>query len=413
MFVKTITRAALVASVAMLAAAPVSAQEAVKLGGLMEITGPIASLVPPIQKSVELAVKHVNDNGGVLNGRKIELVIADSQCNPQAAAPAAQKLVNVDRVVALVGPLCSGATISAANSAAIPAGVVIVSPSATSPAITTLKDNDFVFRTAGSDFIQGGVLAQYLLKRGIKRVALTFMNNDYGVGLAGAFRDAYKKGGGVIAGDQPHDEKSQSFRNELAALARGKAEHLVVIAYANSSGPTIVKQAIEGGFFKKFIGSEGTRDKTFYDAVGMKNLEGMIMSYSGEPTGEMLDKFNAELGKVGKDLVGKPYTPHAYDAAFMIALAIEKAGGTDRKKVRDALRQVGSFGGVKIGVGEWAKAKQAIKEKKKVFYAGAAGTHVFDKNGDVSGVVDIAEIKDGKEALLAKYQDGKELPMKK
>lgn len=393
------------AAAAALLAAPAQAQD-VKIGGLFGVTGPIASLVPPIVESTKLAVKHVNDQGGILKG-KLELVIADGQCNPQAAAAAAKKLVDVDKVVAIVGELCSGATIAAAEAAAIPAGVVMISPASTAPTITTLKDKDFVFRTCPSDAFQGEQLAKYLMNRGIKKLALTFMNNDYGRGLAGSFRAAYKKAGGQITADLEHNEKAASFRAELATLAKAKPEYLLMIAYANSSGPVILKQALEGGFFKKFIGSEGTRDPKLYEQIGIKNLEGMIISASGEPAGKNLDAFNAELGKVNKDHVGKPFTAHSYDAAFMLALAIETAGSTDRTKVRDALRQIASMANrresannIVINPGEWKKAKDAIAAKKKVFYNGAAGNHVFDKAGDVTGVVDIYEIKNGKEEKI-------------
>lgn len=392
-------RCAPVALAAALVAAPAAAQDA-KLGALMAVTGPIASLVPPIVESTRLAVKHVNDQGGILKGGKLDLVIADGQCNPQAAAAAAKKLVDVDKVFAIVGELCSGATIAAAEAAAIPAGVVMISPASTAPNISTLKDNDFIFRTAPSDAFQGEVVAKWLVKRGIKKLALTYMNNDYGKGLAGAFRDAYKKAGGTITADLEHNEKAPSFRSELATLAKGKPDHLMIIAYANSSAPVMLKQSLEGGFFKKFIGSEGSRDPKLYEQIGIKNLEGMIISASGEPAGKNLDAFNAELGKVNKDFVGKPFTAHSYDAAFMLALAVETAGSTDRTKVRDALRQVGKIGGVMVGPGEWKKAKEAIAAKKKVFYTGAGGNHVFDKNGDVSGVVDIYEIKGGKELKI-------------
>ncbi len=315
-------RLALLAACAMLLSAPTSAQDA-KIGGLFGITGPIASLVPPIVESAKLAVKHVNEQGGILTGGKLDLVIADGQCNPQASAAAAKKLVDVDKVAAIVGELCSGATMAAAEGAAIPGGVVMISPASTAPTITELKDNDFVFRTCPSDAFQGAQLANYLVKRGIKTVSLTYMNNDYGRGLAGAFREAYKIAGGKLAADLEHNEKAVSFRTELATLAKDKPEHLLLIAYANSSGPVILKQALEGGFFKKFIGSEGTRDPKLYEQIGINNLEGMIMSATGEPAGKNLDAFNAELGKVNKDFVGKPFTAHGYDAAFMLALAIE------------------------------------------------------------------------------------------
>jgi branched-chain amino acid transport system substrate-binding protein len=388
------------AAISVLAGAPAVAQD-VKVGGLFGITGPIASLVPPIVESAKLAVKHVNDQGGILKGGKLEMIIADGQCNPQAAAAAAKKLVDVDKVVGIVGELCSGATIAAAQGAGIPTGTVMISPAATSPAITTLDDKDFMFRTCPSDAFIGQVAARYLIKRGIKVLALTYMNNDYGKGLAGSFRDEYTKLGGKITSDLEHNEKAASFRSELATLAKDKPEWLFVIGYANSSGPVILKQALEGGFFKKFIGSEGTRDDKVYQQIGIKNLEGMIHLVGGDPSSKALDTFNAEISKVNKEFVGKPYVAHSYDAAFMLALAIEVAGSTDRAKVRAALRTVGSPGGVAITVGEWKKAKDAIAKKQKIHYVGGAGAHAFDKNGDVSGVVDVYEIKGGKDNKIA------------
>lgn len=394
-FVSTLALAAAIA------AGPAQAQD-VKIGGLFGITGPIASLVPPIVESAKLAVKHVNEQGGIGKGGKLDIVIADGQCNPQASAAAAKKLVDVDKVVGIVGELCSGATIAAAEGSGIPTGTVMISPASTSPAITGLADKDFVFRTCPSDAFIGQTAARYLIqKRGIKVLALTYMNNDYGKGLASSFRDEYKKLGGKITADLEHNEKATSFRSELATLAKDKPPYLFVIGYANSSGPLILKQALEGGFFKKFIGSEGTRDDKVYQQIGIKNLEGMIHLVGGDPSSKALDMFNAEITKVNKDFVGKPYAPHSYDAAFMLALAIEVAGTTDRTKVRDALRRVGSIGGVVIGPGEWKKAKEAIAKKQKITYHGAAGNHVFSKEGDVSGVVDVYEIKGGKDNKIA------------
>lgn len=398
MFKRLVSTLALAAAVA---AGPAQAQD-VKIGGLFGITGPIASLVPPIVESAKLAVKHVNEQGGIGKGGKLDIVIADGQCNPQAAAAAAKKLVDVDKVVGIVGELCSGATIAAAEGAGIPTGTVMISPASTSPAITTLADKDFVFRTCPSDAFIGQTAARYLVqKRGIKVLALTYMNNDYGKGLASSFRDEFKKLGGKITADLEHNEKATSFRSELATLAKDKPPYLFVIGYANSSGPVILKQALEGGFFKKFIGSEGTRDDKVYQQIGIKNLEGMIHLVGGDPGSKSLDMFNAEITKVNKDFIGKPYAPHSYDAAFMLALAIEVAGSTDRTKVRDALRRVGSIGGVVILPGEWKKAKEAIAKKQKITYHGAAGNHVFSKEGDVSGVVDVYEIKGGKDNKIA------------
>ena len=104
--------------------------DTVKIGSLSAVTGPIAKLVPPIINGSKLAIKQINASGGILNGKKLELIVGDTGCNAQASVDAATKLVNVEQVVAIVGALCSGATIGAANNVAIPSNVVMVSTSA-------------------------------------------------------------------------------------------------------------------------------------------------------------------------------------------------------------------------------------------------------------------------------------------
>ena len=137
----------------------------VKIGALMDITGPIASFIPPLQNAVALAIKHVNDQGGLLKG-KAALAVGDTQGAAQTAVDAAGKLVNVENSSVIMGALMSGTTITAANAVTIPAGVVIISPTATSPAITDLDDKDTVFRLVPSDNYQGDVLARMVLAAG-------------------------------------------------------------------------------------------------------------------------------------------------------------------------------------------------------------------------------------------------------
>ncbi len=107
-----------------------------------------------------------------------------------------------------------------------------------------------------------------VMDEGIKKVALTFVNNDYGVGIGETFIDAYTEVGGEIVAEAKHEEKKDSYRSELASLAKGDAEALVVIAYAGDSGGKIVRQAIEGGLFTKFIGTDGLRDELLIQNVG-------------------------------------------------------------------------------------------------------------------------------------------------
>ena len=399
MTIKQISRSFVLAgAAAAILSAPAMAAGA-KIGFLGGITGPIQGAVPPIIDAARLAVKQVNDQGGILGG-KLSMTLADSKCDPQSSVGAANKLVNVENVAGIVGALCSGATIGAANAAAVPAGVVMISPASTSPAITTLKDKDFVFRVAPSDSFQGKVLARGVLSRGIKKVALTYVKNDYGKGLADNFRTEFKKGGGTIAGDQAHEDKKSSYRSELATLKKGGAEYLVLVAYPQSSGPVIIRQSLEGGLFSKFLGPEAIYDEKMWKTVGVKNLEGLYYTRPASPAGPALDAYNAAMKKAFPKSLGKLFAAQTYDAAFVLALAIAKAGSTDRTKVRDALRAVGNGKGMKILPGQWKEALAAIKAGKEIDYAGATGDIDFDKDGDVAGAYNQWEIKGGKAVNL-------------
>ena len=356
-----------------------------KIGALMDVTGPIANFMPPLQNAAALAIKHVNAQGGLLKGKAV-LVVGDTQGGAQTAVDAAGKLVNLEKVPVVMGAFMSGTTMAAANAVTIPAGVVLLSPTATTPAMTGLVDKDTVYRLVPSDNYQGEVLARMVLKAGIKKVAVTYVNNDYGVGIGTTFMEAYKAAGGTVTAAAKHEEKKNSYRSELATLASSGAEALVVIAYAGDSGGVIVKQSIEGGLFKRFIGTDGLRDEALIRDVGAKALADSFFSSPTSPADNkaqaMLHKmFNDEF-KAGAD---KAFVDQTYDATFMVALAIERAGSADRGKIAAALRAIATGKGEVILPGEWAKAKKLIGEGKAITYVGAGGAYVFDANGDVTG----------------------------
>ena len=379
-----------------LATARPAAADDVKLGILFDVTGPIANFVPPILDAVKLAVDEVNANGGILNGQKLQMIVGDTQGTAQGSVDAATKLVNVENVAAIVGALTSGATVAAANAVTIPNGVLQISPTATTPQLTTLKDNDFVFRVVPSDDYQGLVLAKLVYDQGLTKVALTYVNNDYGVGIANTFRAAFKKLGGTITADQVHEPNKSSYRSELATLAAGKPQALVLIAYAADSGITIVKQSLENGFFTQFVGTDGLRDNLLIQQVGADNLKGIFFtSPSAKPGTSSAEKFEKLYSAAYKTTKDKFFIAQTYDAVMLAALAIEQAGSTDRTKIRDALRKVCCAPGEVIEPGEWAKAKAAIAAGKKIDYNGAASPAEFDANGDVAGVVGHFIIENG------------------
>ena len=363
----------------------VSMAETVKIGLLSGVSGPIASMAPDIVSGSRLAIRQVNEQGGLFkNGSILLAVFGDSGCNPQNAIDAATKAVNLKNISAMVGPNCSGATIAAAETVNIPAGVALISPSATAPTVSTLDDKDLVYRTVPSDAYQGQSLARTLVNKGMTNVAVAYINNDYGKGLAESFKSEFLKQGGKINGYEGHEGAKASYRSQLANLASKGASTLVIFDYASDSGMTILRQSLENGFFENFVGSDGMKSELLIQELGAENLQTFYTSSPVGKEGEALSRFNKAFTEYGgnKDAV---FVTTSYDAAFILALAVEKAGNGDRAAVAKNIRSVSSAPGVVILPGEWAKAKKAIAQGKDINYEGASGSHEFDANGDVPG----------------------------
>lgn len=356
--------------------------DSIKVGSLAAVTGPIPDLVAPINAARIAAAKLINTQGG-LSGGKLELVSYDSKCDGKSAVDAATKAINVDQVVAIVGPTCSGASIAAINSVTVPAGITNLSDTASAPTYTDLDDNDLAFRAAPSDAYQGVALAKAILGEGVKKVAVTYANDDYNIGISKVFTKAFKDHGGTITASQMHEPKKASYRSELSTLAKSEADTLVIFSYYGSGGITILRNSLENGFFEKFYGGESMVEDKIIEQIGFDNLKGIYKGTTpASDTTSTAYGHYTELGIANADGV---FVANGFDSVFLMALAVEKAGG-DRTKVSAALRSVASAPGEVIYPGEWAKAKALIAAGKDINYEGASGNLDFDKNGDVSGI---------------------------
>ncbi|KKB11015.1 amino acid ABC transporter substrate-binding protein [Devosia geojensis] len=371
-----------VAAAVFAAAAPALAAD-VKLGFIGGFTGPIESLTPPIFAGAELVVEQVNAQGGILDGT-LSIVSADGACDATAAAAAADRVINTENVTAVVGALCTGETIGAFNGSGLGAGVVFVSPASSAPALTTLEDNDLVFRTTPSDALQGVKMADLLLARGVNDIAITYVNNDYGKGFADALSAAFTEGGGTVAANVAHEEGKADYRAELGNLVA--SQNLVILAYANASGQTILRQAVESGNFTTFVGGDGMVGDDLLTGIDAASVEGLIATRAGAPTGESVDLYQQLANEAGIE-ANATYAPQAYDAAFLLALAIEKNGSGSREGLSQALRDVASAPGEIIRPGEWQKAKELIAAGTDINYEGAGGALDFDEAGDVEGII--------------------------
>ncbi len=377
---------------AALAAAPVLAGE-VKIGALMPMTGALGEYGVTSLNGIKLAADEINAAGGVL-GSKLSIVVGDTQTNPQAGVESAKRLVSVDKVAGLVGALASGVTIPVAKSVSSTAGVPQISSASTAPTITTLADNDFLFRTTPHDALQGVVLGDVVKGANISKVSIIYVNNDYGKGLADAFAARFQALGGKVVASLGYEEKQASYRGELANIAKGGPEALVLIAYPGDGVP-IIKQALEGGYFSKFVFTDGMKSVDMTKSIPAKYLEGSLGT-APEPKDSAAKKHFVEAYKAANGkLPPHPFIETAYDATYLLALAIQKAGSTDGTKVRDALRQVANPPGEPVLPGEWAKARQLIAAGKDIDYFGAAGSQNFDAAGDVPGTFGVWTVKGG------------------
>jgi len=369
---------------------PTFATAEIKMGIILGFTGPIESLTPDMGNSAELAFKEASDSGQLLGGQKIKIVRADSTCIDAAAATAAaERLITSDKVAGIMGADCSGVTTAIANNVAIPNGVTMVSPSATSPALSTIADNGYFFRTAPSDARQGQVLAQVTIERGIKTVAVTFTNNDYGKGLSDSFINAYKGIGGKVSAVVPHDDGKADYSAEVGALDASGADVLAVFGYVDQGGRHIIQGSIDSGAFDKFILADGM----FGDSL-MANVDGDLSGSFGTVPGtdsKGAASF-AEMAKTAGIKAGGPFTGESYDAAALLVLAMQSGGSTDRAALASNVLAVANTPGEKIMPGELGKALRILANGGAVDYVGASNVELVG-GGEASGSYREFEIK--------------------
>ena len=359
-----------------------SADNQVKIGIILGFTGPIESLAPVMAKSAELAIDEVNKSGAFMDGSsKLIAVRADSTCVDAAAAQAAaERLITSDKVSAIMGADCSGVTTAVLKNVAIPNGILMISPSATSPALSTEPDNDLFFRTAPSDARQGEVIADLLMEKGFKTAALTHTNNDYGKGLAASIKSNYESKGGTITITASHEDGKGDYSSEVAALAQASGDILIVAGYLDQGGKGIIQASLDSDAFNKFFLPDGMIGDALPKAIG-PGLNGSIGSVPGTDS-PGASKYS-DLAKAAGFESG-PYGPESYDAAALIMLAMEAAKSTDSNVFKNNVMDIANAPGEKIYPGELSKALKLIKEGKDIDYVGATALELVG-SGESSG----------------------------
>jgi len=370
--------------------AGVATAEDIKIGVFLGFTGPIESLVTHMAPAAEAAIAEVSASGKLLDGSTVTPVRADTTCVDAAAATAAiERLITSDKVAGIVGGDCSGVTTAALTNAAMPNGMVMISPSATSPALSTIEDNGLFFRTSPSDARQGAVMTAVIMDRGIKEVAVTYTNNDYGKGLSDTFRSAFEEAGGTVTIVTSHEDGKADYTAEVGALAAAGGEVLVVAGYVDQGGRGIIQSALDTGAFDTFVLPDGMVGDSLPEAIGadLNGSFGQVPGSDSAGAGKFVDM--AE----GFDPTS-PYTLESYDAAALIMLAMQAAGSSDPQMYKEKIMEVANAPGEEIFPGELAKALEIIAGGGDIDYVGASNVELIGA-GESAGNYREIEIKDG------------------
>ncbi|WP_299627566.1 ABC transporter substrate-binding protein [uncultured Tateyamaria sp.] len=373
----------------------------VKIGVILGFTGPIESLTPSMADGAELAMKEVTDSGLLLDGAKVSSVRADSTCvDAGAATAAAERLITADGVDGIMGADCSGVTGAILNNVAVANGVVMISPSATSPGLShnDNEDNGLFFRTAPSDARQGVVMTEVLMEEGINEVAVTYTNNDYGKGLADAFQAAFEAAGGTVTINAAHEDGKADYSAEVGALASAGGDRLVVAGYVDQGGSGIVRAALDTGAFDTFHFPDG-----MIGAKLQENFGDEIEGSTGQHPGTDSDGAAIFTKMVGDAFdATSPFTPESYDAAALIMLAMQAAGSKDSNAYKDHVMDVANAPGEQIFPGELAKALQIIKDGGDIDYVGATAVELIGPGESAGNYRQI--VIEGGEITTAKYR---------
>ncbi len=367
------------------------AHSEIKIGVILGFTGPIESLTPSMADGAELAMKEVTDSGLLLGGASVTSVRADSTCiDSGAAQAAAERLITGDGVKAVVGADCSGVTGAILQNVALPNGIVMISPSATSPALSTADDNGLFFRTSPSDARQGVVMTEVLMENGVNEVAVTYTNNDYGKGLADAFQAAFEGAGGTVTISTSHEDGKADYSAEIAALASAGGQRLVVAGYVDQGGSGIVRAALDSGAFDLFHFPDGM--------IGAKleeNFGSEIDGSTGQHPGTDSDGASMFTEMVGDAFdATSPFTPESYDAAALIMLAMQAAGSAESGDFKSSVMDVANAPGELIFPGELAKGLQILADGGEIDYVGATAVELIGP-GESAGNYRQIEFKGG------------------
>ena len=383
---------------------------ALKIGLLLDHTGDLADYGNNMINGFNLAIEHLNAAGGVF-GRPVSAVRADTGGDPNAALEEARRLIEVEGVNVIIGPV-SSAEASAIYRFAADARVPVIAPSSTSPQLCLIEDDDFLFRTTLNDSAQGPMLAAIAKAQRYDNIGVVYRDDSWGQGLFGTFRDAWD--GEIEA--QPIRPGQPSYLTEILHTARNGAQALVLIGFRPET-ERILQESAENGVYENYVFSETSKNEAIFETIGGGVLSGSYgASSSGNPEAGAREAWDEQYLEEYGALPEIAYVRKTYDSVIGAALAAQAAGPElDGLEIRDSLREVGVAPGelvVGADIGSLSAGLERLADGGDVDYEGAAVSLDFDECGDIgSGFMTIWRYTDaGIEELGAVPYPGDAVP---
>lgn len=338
------------------------------IGAIVPLTGDGAAYGIPLQQSAQIALKEINDAGGI-GGQPVVVVWEDGKCDAKEATAAAQKLINIDKVKIIFGGVCSSETLAVAPLAE-EARVLVISPSATSPKITDA--GEFIFRTAPSDAFAGRVAAEYAYKKlGKKTAAVISETTDYAQGLREVFTKVFEALGGEVVVDETFNTRETDFSTALIKVKASNPDVIYLLPQTPAPGVQLIKQLAAQGITTPRLTAEVLigRDIVAENAEQMEGLIG-IESYFNE-NGPKAKSFLAQYrADSGQEPAFPFFMANMHGQFFLIKDGIEQVG-LDTEKLRDWL----------TGLRDWE---------------GTMGKLSLDEKGEPVLDYAVKQVKDGK-----------------
>lgn len=330
--------------------------EEIKIGTIGPLTGDVATYGISTKNGVEIAVDQINENGGI-NGKKVVLISEDTRGDQTEAANAASKLIERDKVVAIVGGVISAETMTA-GPIANDAGVVMISSSSTAQGVPEI--GDYIFRNCLSDEVQAVQLAEFAATElGLKRFAIMFTNNDYGLSLKNAFEGKAKEIAEVV-GVETYNDGEKDFRAQLTKLKGANPDALYIAGYYTEAAK-IAQQAKEQGLEVQLLGADG-----FYSPVlielGGGAVDGAVFTagfFTDDPSENAQNFVNAYKEKFNEE--PDMFAAQAYDAAMILLTALKNTDGQGGEALQQAMLNTKDFPGI-TGVTSFTEVGDAIKD---------------------------------------------------